>query len=55
MLSQGVGYAITALGYIAAAGGKAVLVKEVAEAAWFLATASYVTGQTIAVSGGYGI
>lgn len=33
MLSQGVGYAITALGYIAAAGGKAVLVKEVAEAA----------------------
>ena len=29
--------------------------QEVAEAAWFLATASYVTGQTIAVSGGYGI
>lgn len=29
--------------------------EEVAEAAWYLATANYVTGQTIAVSGGYGI
>lgn len=28
---------------------------EVAEAAWYLAKAGYVTGQTIAVSGGYGI
>ncbi|MBX3383534.1 MAG: Rrf2 family transcriptional regulator [Phycisphaeraceae bacterium] len=33
MLSQAVGYAIQALGYIASAGGKPVLVKEVAEAA----------------------
>jgi Rrf2 family protein len=33
MLSQAVGYAIHALGYIASAGGKPVLVKEVAEAA----------------------
>ena len=33
MLSQGVGYAIQALGQIAAAGGKPVLVKEIAEAA----------------------
>jgi Rrf2 family protein len=33
MLSQGVGYAIQALGHIAAAGGKPVLVKEIAEAA----------------------
>jgi Rrf2 family protein len=32
MLSQSVGYAATALGYIAAAGGKPVLVKDVAEA-----------------------
>lgn len=32
MLSQAVGYAATALGYVAAAGGKAVLVREVAEA-----------------------
>lgn len=31
MLSQGVGYAVTALGYIAAAGGKPVLVREIAE------------------------
>jgi Rrf2 family protein len=31
MLTQAVGYAATALGYVAAAGGKAVLVKEVAE------------------------
>lgn len=29
--------------------------EEVAEAAWYLATAAYVTGQTIAVSGGYGL
>lgn len=33
MLSQGVGYAITALGYIASAGGKPVLVKDIAQAA----------------------
>jgi Rrf2 family protein len=33
MLSQGVGYAIQALGHIAASGGKPVLVKEIAEAA----------------------
>jgi Rrf2 family iron-sulfur cluster assembly transcriptional regulator len=33
MLSQSVGYAITALGCIASAGGKPVLVKEIAEAA----------------------
>lgn len=33
MLSQGVGYAIQALGHVAAAGGKPVLVKEIAEAA----------------------
>lgn len=33
MLSQAVGYGISALSHIAAAGGKAVLVKEVAEAA----------------------
>jgi Rrf2 family protein len=33
MLSQSVGYAITALGYIASAGGKPVLVKEIAAAA----------------------
>lgn len=33
MLSQAVGYAATALGYVAAAGGKPVLVKEIAEAA----------------------
>jgi Rrf2 family protein len=32
MLSQAVGYAATALGYVAAAGGKSVLVKEIAEA-----------------------
>lgn len=32
MLSQGVGYAVTAMGYIASAGGKPVLVKEIAEA-----------------------
>jgi Rrf2 family protein len=32
MLSQAVGYAATALGYVAAAGGKPVLVKEIAEA-----------------------
>lgn len=32
MLSQGVGYSITALSYIAAAGGKSVLVKEIAQA-----------------------
>lgn len=32
MLSQAVGYAATALGYVAAAGGKPVLVKEMAEA-----------------------
>lgn len=31
MLSQGVGYAMTALGCIAAAGGRAVLVKDIAE------------------------
>lgn len=29
--------------------------EEVAEAAWYLATAAYVTGQTLAVSGGYGV
>ncbi len=33
MLSQAVGYAITAMGHIAAAGGTPVLVKEIAEAA----------------------
>ena len=33
MLSQAVGYAIQALGHVAAAGGKPVLVKEIAEAA----------------------
>lgn len=33
MLSQGVGYAVTALGHIAAAGGRPVLVKEIAHAA----------------------
>ncbi|GJQ28125.1 MAG: putative HTH-type transcriptional regulator [Phycisphaerae bacterium] len=33
MLSQSVGYAITALGYTAAAGGKPVLVKDIAQAA----------------------
>lgn len=33
MLSQAVGYAATALGYVAAAGGKSVLVKDIAEAA----------------------
>lgn len=33
MLSQAVGYAISAMGHIAAAGGSPVLVKEVAEAA----------------------
>lgn len=33
MLSQAVGYAASALGYVAAAGGKSVLVKEIAEAA----------------------
>lgn len=33
MLSQAVGYAATALGHIAAAGGKPVLVKEIADAA----------------------
>lgn len=33
MLSQAVGYAASALGHIAAAGGKPVLVKEIAEAA----------------------
>lgn len=33
MLSQGVGYAAVALGYVASAGGKPVLVKEIAEAA----------------------
>jgi Rrf2 family protein len=32
MLSQSVGYAATALGYVAAAGGKPLLVKEMAEA-----------------------
>jgi len=32
MLSQATGYAATALGYVAAAGGKATLVKEIAEA-----------------------
>lgn len=32
MLSQGVGYAIQALGHIAAAGGRPILVKEIAEA-----------------------
>lgn len=32
MLSQSVGYAATALGYVAAAGGKAILVKEIADA-----------------------
>jgi Rrf2 family protein len=33
MLSQGVGYAVTALGHIARAGGAPVLVKEIADAA----------------------
>jgi len=33
MLSQAVGYAAIALGYVAAAGGKPVLIKEIAEAA----------------------
>lgn len=33
MLSQSTGYAATALGYVAAAGGKPMLVKEIAEAA----------------------
>ena len=33
MLSQAVGYAATALGFVAAAGGRAVLVKDIAEAA----------------------
>lgn len=33
MLSQASGYAATALGYVAAAGGKPMLVKEIAEAA----------------------
>jgi Rrf2 family iron-sulfur cluster assembly transcriptional regulator len=33
MMSQAAGYAATALGFVAAAGGKPVLVKEVAEAA----------------------
>lgn len=33
MLSQATGYAATAMGHIAAAGGKPVLVKEIAEAA----------------------
>lgn len=32
MLSQAVGYAASALGYIAASGGKSVLVKDIAEA-----------------------
>lgn len=32
MLTQAVGYAATALGYVAAAGGKPVLVKEIADA-----------------------
>ena len=32
MLSQATGYAATAMGYVAAAGGKPVLVKEIAEA-----------------------
>lgn len=32
MLSQPVGYAVTALGYVAAAGGKPVLVKDMADA-----------------------
>jgi len=32
VLSQGVGYAITALSYIAAAGGRSVLVKDIAQA-----------------------
>lgn len=32
MLSQAVGYAATALGYVAAAGGKPVLVRDIAEA-----------------------
>lgn len=32
MLSQAVGYAATALGYVAAAGGSPILVKEIAEA-----------------------
>ena len=32
MLSQAVGYAATALGYVAAASGKSVLVKEIADA-----------------------
>lgn len=31
MLSQATGYAVTALGYVAAAGGKSVLVKDMAE------------------------
>ncbi len=33
MVTQGVGYAATALAYVAAAGGKPALVKEIAEAA----------------------
>src|SRR5689334_24195250 len=33
MLSQAVGYAATALGHVAAAGGNSVLVKEIAEVA----------------------
>ncbi len=33
MLSQGTGYAITAMGYVASAGGRAVLVKDIADAA----------------------
>lgn len=33
MLSQGTGYAATALAYVAAAGGRPVLVREIAEAA----------------------
>jgi Rrf2 family transcriptional regulator, iron-sulfur cluster assembly transcription factor len=33
MLNQAVGYAATALGYVASAGGKPVLVKEIADAA----------------------
>lgn len=33
MLSQAVGYAVTAMGHIAAAGGNPVLVREIAEAA----------------------
>lgn len=31
MISQGVGYAVTALGFIASAGGKPVLVRDIAE------------------------